>query len=445
MTTEALELQSFFELPNLDHETIERYADSAHVSFAARDRFDTLLREYVQRVEEGSGDPLRLAIGLALIGRHSSALERFERAPADKLRHWYAAHSAAALRRYDAALAELDQARQQGWDTLTADLRSAELLIQAGRLDDARALVDKHQPAGPDRAAWWHVSGLLHEAGGARESALEAYNKALLLDEQFIPAMFCAARLCDQFGDDDRALDLYEMLTEQPRAHINALINAAVIYEDIGRYNDALGCLRRVLKAYPNHERARLFLKDVESCREMIVDDTTEERTDARSRLLDTPLSEFELSVRARNCLKKMNIRTLGELIQLSEVELLAYKNFGETSLAEIKQLLDKKGLRLGQQPEEVQVAESEVQDTPKPAPVPPGQEAILARSVSELELSVRARRCLQRLNIQNLGDLVNYTEQDLLATRNFGVTSLNEIKARLAELGLQLSPRKPG
>ena len=86
----------------------------------------------------------------------------------------------------------------------------------------------------------------------------------------------------------------------------------------------------------------------------MVIDEVGEDRTDTRTRLLDTPLSEFELSVRARNCLKKMNIGTLGELMRRTEAELLAYKNFGETSLNEIKALLVKKGLRLGLSPDEV-------------------------------------------------------------------------------------------
>ena len=59
--------------------------------------------------------------------------------------------------------------------------------------------------------------------------------------------------------------------------------------------------------------------------------------------------TDFELSVRARNCLKKMQIRTLGDLLRISEAELLSYKNFGETSLTEIKTMLASKGLRLGQ------------------------------------------------------------------------------------------------
>ena len=97
-----------------------------------------------------------------------------------------------------------------------------------------------------------------------------------------------------------------------PRSHVNALINLAVIYEDIGQYGDALSCLQRVLKAYPNHTRARLFLKDVQSCREMVVEEPGDELVDRGNRLLETSVSEFELSVRARNCLKKMNVPHAG-------------------------------------------------------------------------------------------------------------------------------------
>src|SRR5919107_6301781 len=72
-------------------------------------------------------------------------------------------------------------------------------------------------------------------------------------------------------------------------------------------------------------------------------------RGDKRAQVLDIPITDFELSVRSRNCLKKMNIRSLGDLLKTTEQELLSYKNFGETSLNEIKALLAQKGLRLGQ------------------------------------------------------------------------------------------------
>jgi DNA-directed RNA polymerase subunit alpha len=93
-------------------------------------------------------------------------------------------------------------------------------------------------------------------------------------------------------------------------------------------------------------------MKDVESARSMYYDDD-DRRGDRKNVVLEIPITDFELSVRSRNCLKKMNLKTLGDLLRTSEQELLSYKNFGETSLNEIKALLAQKGLRLGQAAED--------------------------------------------------------------------------------------------
>jgi DNA-directed RNA polymerase subunit alpha len=62
-----------------------------------------------------------------------------------------------------------------------------------------------------------------------------------------------------------------------------------------------------------------------------------------------------------------------------------------------------------------------------------------LFRSVDELELSVRSANCLKHANIKLIGDLVQRTEAEILATKNFGRKSLNEIKEILSEMGLSL------
>jgi DNA-directed RNA polymerase subunit alpha len=62
-----------------------------------------------------------------------------------------------------------------------------------------------------------------------------------------------------------------------------------------------------------------------------------------------------------------------------------------------------------------------------------------LMRSVAELELSVRAENCLNTAQIRVLGELVEKTESEMLKFRNFGKKSLQEIKTKLAELGLAL------
>ncbi len=65
-------------------------------------------------------------------------------------------------------------------------------------------------------------------------------------------------------------------------------------------------------------------------------------------RKLDMPMSELELSVRAANCLESANIRTVRDLVQKEEAELLAVRSFGKTSLREVKRKLEELGLTLG-------------------------------------------------------------------------------------------------
>lgn len=72
---------------------------------------------------------------------------------------------------------------------------------------------------------------------------------------------------------------------------------------------------------------------------------------DETRQLLDMPLSQLELSVRASNCLESMNISTLRELIRLREDDLLRIRNFGQTSLEELKVKLVDLNLELGQIP----------------------------------------------------------------------------------------------
>ncbi len=62
-----------------------------------------------------------------------------------------------------------------------------------------------------------------------------------------------------------------------------------------------------------------------------------------------------------------------------------------------------------------------------------------LNMSVNEIELSVRAANCLNNANITTVGELCQKTEAEMLKYRNFGKKSLNEIKAKLSELGLSL------
>ncbi|MEM9365348.1 MAG: DNA-directed RNA polymerase subunit alpha [Planctomycetota bacterium] len=70
--------------------------------------------------------------------------------------------------------------------------------------------------------------------------------------------------------------------------------------------------------------------------------------------------------------------------------------------------------------------------------------EAKLNMTLAEMRLSVRANNCLESENIQTIRDLVQRTEDSLLEVRNFGDTTLNEVREKLAQYGLHLGMRVP-
>ncbi len=279
----------------------------------------------------------------------------------------------------------------------------------------------------------YYRRGQESEKEGNHEKAADFYERALNENNDHENAAFRLALLYDRRAEDAKAIELYERICTCPPVHLNALMNLAVLYEDNNHYDEAHRCLDAILRTDPNHVRARLYMKDVESARSQYYEDD-DRRGNQRNAVLDIPITDFELSVRSRNCLKKMSIKTLGDLLKTTEQELLGYKNFGETSLNEIKALLAQKGLRLGQAATDEKVA---VRRTPVTA----GNVApeILGKSVSDLELSVRSRKALQRLNINSIGELAARTEDELLGCKNFGQTSLNEIKQQLSTFGMSL------
>jgi DNA-directed RNA polymerase subunit alpha len=211
-------------------------------------------------------------------------------------------------------------------------------------------------------------------------------------------------------------------------------MNMGLLYEDRGQFDRAVQCYQRVVDVDATNERALLFLKDAQASGNMYYDEDAQKHRDRLSQVLSIPVTDFELSVRSRNCLQKMAIMTLGDLCRCTEQELLASKNFGETSLIEIREMLASKGLSLGQLATEKSTA-----DVFEPEALSADEQAMLGRSVADLNLSVRARKCMIRLGISTIAELVRRSGDDLLECKNFGVTSLNEVREKLAVHGMKL------
>jgi len=415
-------------LPSI--EQIKELSDFVHSSEA---RF----LSFAQKVEENTSKTsqnLQTGIGLFILGRNEEAINKLQKAK--DCREKFIC-TACALRRtgdFESAIKNFQKALDYEADSLMISLENVATYRCAGNLEGAAKEIKKNSNFENVSAEYHYQLARLHEAQGLYEKSVENYKTALELSPEHHRALFHLAYRCDLAGDEEAALDYYKQITSISPVYVSALMNMAVLYEDADEFDKAGRCIDTVLQYHPNHQRAILFKKDIEGSKTMYYDEEKEKKKTRRSQTLETPITDFELSVRSRNCLKEMNIRKVGDLLKISEAELLSYKNFGETSLKEIKNILSLKGLNLG-----MALEEQEIEAEQSAEEIEAENEGILNKPVEDLQLSVRARKCLLKLSLRSIGDLTRRTEAELLGVKNFGVTSLNEIRKSLANLGLSL------
>jgi len=430
---QAAELQmNLFQeqLPSM--EEIRAISHHVHSSEFSQYKFGEQVEQYLN-----STSPVRrlaVGIGLFILGRYREAAKKLQKGRDCQERFMYLAFALRRLRRYDEAIESFQKARGQGAEALTVSLEKAATYRHAGNVEAALQELQSCANYENVSAEYHYQLARLQEVQGQYDEAVANYNTALELVPSHQRALFHLAYRHDLSGYEDAAIDYYKQVIAGSPVYVSALLNLAILYEDRGDFDNASACVEKVLECHPNHPRAVMFYKDVESSKTMFYDEEREKKRSRKNQILETPISDFELSVRSRNCLRKMNIRTLGDLLNITEPELLSYKNFGETSLREIKAILDQKSLRLGMALEDKQLQSEEASEQSDEE-----DHGMMNRAVEDLQLSVRARKCLQKLNIRTLGELIRTTEAELLGCKNFGVTSLNEIKRMLSSYGLTL------
>jgi DNA-directed RNA polymerase subunit alpha len=399
------------------------------------------VRELEQMSDRSPAASVRLGVCQYLLGRYREALDTLRSADGGALALYHQGLAHVALEAFDKAQEAFEAAKKSGYDAVVCGAAIADALRAAGHLDEAQKAIES-MTAGKDgdmanqSADYWAAKGaILADRGRPASEVSEAFEKAVAIDPGHSHALFALGVLNDRAGNDDEAQACYERSLERYPASLGALLNLGIMHEDRNDFAKAQQCYRRILEAIPDHPRARLFLKDSSASGDLRTEEQEQKQRDRIEQVMGLPVSDFELSVRSRNCLQKMGIHTLGDLARTSEAEILASKNFGETSLVEIKDMLASKGLSLGQFAAPAAVEEPE-QEQAEPSA---DEQELLSQPITELNLSVRARKCTTKLGINLISELVRRTAEDLMECKNFGVTSLNEVREKLAERGLKL------
>lgn len=402
-------------------------------------QFSTLrdsVAELETREDRSPAAAVRLGVCYFLLGRYRQAQETLSNADGGALAHFYLGKTRFALGDYHGAIKAFESAKKAGYNSDDCALAISECHRYDKNPQKALEVLDKLSGAVEQTAEYLFQRGSTVAAlGGNPTEVIALFERAVELDPRHPGALFGLATENDRRGNDETALGLYQRAANTFPTYVGTLINLGILYEDRQQFDRAQICYQRVLDSFPDHPRARLYVKDASASGNILFDEEAQRRNDRLAQVLNIPVTDFELSVRSRNCLQKMGVRTLGDLTRTTEQELLQSKNFGETSLVEIRDMLHSKGLELGQFAAERATTEP----TLDLATMSPDEQALLERPIADLNLSVRARKCMARLGLTLIGELVRKTGDDLLECKNFGVTSLNEVREKLTTLGIKL------
>ncbi len=412
----------------------------------AHDAFQRTIRGLQPTGPEG----LRRGLGAWMIGDYEGACDALSAYASDDVASFTHANALMTLKRYVEAQPIFKRLAEKYPGEPKAQGGYAEACFEAALSDHGEHEIDaicevyerELAAAGEgfaDSAEGQYLAGRAAEVRRDWQLALDHFGKARELNPAMRRNLFHLGLRAERCGLDLEALVAYQQLASLAPVDLPAMMNLGMLLEDLGRDQEAAACYDVIARSRPMDRRARLYLSDAVAGMDMYYDEDQERKEDRLNQILRIPITDFELSVRARNCLNKMNIMTLGDLVKQTETELLSFKNFGETSLNEIKEILGSKSLRLGMGRQEAVLS---IESTQQRYVSGENAEA-MNRPILDLELSIRARRTVEYLGCLTFGDVIQHSEEELLGMPNFGVTSLTELKEKLTIFGLELKPRQ--
>jgi len=375
----------------LDRDCFDQVLQHVYESYANFDQAHELVKSMEAGRERATGEEARdltekLGILCLALGEYEQAAADLEAVKTRKTAAHFLGRTFMKTHRELEAIDLLEKGRT-GEDDLGTDVLLVEAHCSLGQPEEAEKLLKGYKNAS-ESAELLFARGRTAEANGEYGEAMALYEAAVELEPEHAPSLFRLALNCDMNGDDERAVELYKRCAGLLPSFVGALINLGILYEDQGNYYEAIDCYKRVLAIDPRHKQAQLYLKDAESSLTMYIDVSRSKRLQRMDEFFGTPSD-------------------MGD--ELEE---------GEGIFA----------LTAGQD-EDILGAAAEN----------PELERKLSTSVEELDLSTRCRKCMDRLGITTVGELIQHSEEDLLATPNFGSTSMNEVKTKLGAMGLAL------
>lgn len=432
-----LDFDKLLEVETLSRETVAHFKEQVYSYKENREKLDAKINSMridLKKERDGAkAKDIALLLGICewVVGNVKEASELLKEVKSRKIGSYYLGKCYQELGDYAQALECFDRAKKADAEEFDICMNIAETKRMAGNIKDALEIIKSFSQSHGNSAELHYQWGYCLDALGDYDEAFNQYAQSIQIDQNCAKSLFRCAFNYDLNGEDEKAIEYYEKCINLCPSHTNAYINLGLLYEDKGKYDDAVYCFEMVLDAEPNNPRALLFLKDAKSSGAMYYDEEISKKQGKESEVLNIPISDFELSVRSKNCLEKMNIRSLRDLTGITEADLLSFKNFGETSLNEIKIILSQKGLRLGQVLEGGSESLLFTNKTPE-------KEMETFGPISELEFSTRCRNVLSNVGIETVEDLIENTEVEL-DQKGVNQDYIDEIKDVLSKLGLSL------
>lgn len=433
-TVADIDLDRLLDAETISRENVAHIREQVYRSKENREKLDKTIEKIKHDIKKEHDNTkikdLTLLLGICewIAGRVKESSETLKEVKSRKIGAYYLGKSYQELGDYQQALECFERAKKTDIEEFDIQMDIAETKRMAGNPEEALEIIKKFSQSHANNAELYYQWGHCLDDLGEYQEAFNKYEQALAINPNHPKALFRMAFNYDMDGEDEMAIEYYEQCTKLNPTYKNAFINLGILYEDRGEYEDALYCFEAVIDAEPTNDRASLFLKDAKSAISMYYDEEISKKQGKESEVLNIPISDFELSVRSKNCLEKMNIHTLKDLTRITEADLLSFKNFGETSLNEIKSILSQKGLRLGQALESD--SETEFVSEKRKGTV---------KEISDVGLSTRCRNALKKIGIDTVADLIEETEEEL-EQKGIKKNYIDEIKENLSNYGLSLS-----